>query len=206
MKFTICDEDKVFPFLIVDDLYSKNEQELIWEELRFHKDNFTLDYKTGTEGVAKDKNGKPIANLTRIYLDDIYGDNRQDSDILNVYTKIVSQDVREAYRNTTPSWRTFEITNKDCSLVSYYENQQDYKEHFDKFMHTALVWFYKEPKRFTGGDLTFTQSKKTVECKHNRMVLFPSYYLHAVDEVSMEYKYRGKGLGRYCLTHFYNKG
>ena len=73
-------------------------------------------------------------------------------------------------------------------------------------MHTALVWFYKEPKRFTGGDLTFTQSQQTVECKHNRMILFPSYYLHAVDEVSMEYKYRGKGLGRYCLTHFYNKG
>ena len=73
-------------------------------------------------------------------------------------------------------------------------------------MHTALIWFYKEPKRFTGGVLTFTQSKKTVECKHNRMVLFPSYYLHAVDEVTMEYKYRGKGLGRYCLTHFYNKG
>ena len=206
MKFTICDAGKVFPYLIVDNLYSKKEQKLIWEELIFHKDNFQLDHKAGGEGVARDKNNKPLANSHRLYLDELYNGNRQDSNILNLYTKIISPEVKEAYRQTTPSWVTFEITNKDCSQVSYYENEGDYKEHFDKYMHTCLIWFYKEPKRFTGGDLTFTQSKKIVECKHNRMVLFPSYYLHAVDEVSMEYKYRGKGLGRYCLTHFYNKG
>ena len=206
MKFTICDEDKVFPFLIVDDFYSKEEQRLILEELMFHKDDFKVDHKRNDDGVAKDENNKPLANATRIYLDEMYGDNRQDSNILNLYTKIISPEVKEAYRQTTPSWRLFEITNQDCSQVSYYENEGDYKEHYDKFMHTCLIWFYKEPKRFTGGDLTFTQSQQTVECKHNRMILFPSYYLHAVDEVSMEYKYRGKGLGRYCLTHFYNKG
>ena len=205
MKFTICDEGKVFPYLIVDNLYSKNEQKLIWEELIFHKDNFKLDHKAGGEGVARDKDGKPLANATRLYLDDTYRNNRQDSNILNFYKKIISPEVKEAYRYTTPSWRLFEITNHDRSQVSYYENEGDYKEHFDKYMHTCLIWFYKEPKRFTGGDLTFTQSKKIVECKHNRMILFPSYYLHAVDEVSMEYKYRDKGLGRYCLTHFYNK-
>ena len=205
MKFTVCDEDKVFPYLMIDDFYSKNEQKLILEELRFHKNNFKEDQAPAGQGVARDKNGKPISNSKRIYLDDIYGDNRQDSNILNFYKKIISPEVKEAYRYTTPSWRLFEITNHDRSQVSYYENEGDYKEHFDKFMHTCLIWFYKEPKRFTGGDLTFTQSKQTVECKHNRMILFPSYYLHAGDEVSMEYKYRGKGLGRYCLSHFYNK-
>ena len=33
MKFTICDEDKVFPYLIVDNLYSKKEQKLILQNL-----------------------------------------------------------------------------------------------------------------------------------------------------------------------------
>ena len=205
MKFTICDEDKVFPYLMIDDFYSKKEQKLILEELTFHKNNFKVDHKVAGDGVARDKNGKPLANATRLYLDETYVNNRQDSNILNFYKKIISPEVKEAYRYTTPSWRLFEITNHDRSQVSYYENEGDYKEHFDKYMHTCLIWFYKEPKRFTGGDLTFTQSKQTVECKHNRMILFPSYYLHAVDEVSMEYKYRGKGLGRYCLSHFYNK-
>ena len=206
MKFTVCVEDKVFPYLMIDNFYSKKEQKLIWEELTFHKNNFKVDHKRSGDGVARDKNNKPLANATRLYLDDTYRNNRQDSNILNLYKKIISDEVKEAYRHTTPSWRLFEITNQDNSQVSYYENEGDYKEHYDKFMHTCLIWFYKEPKRFTGGDLTFTQSKKIVECKHNRMILFPSYYLHAVDEVSMEYKYRGKGLGRYCLTHFYNKG
>ena len=204
MKFTACIEDKVFPYLMIDDFYSKKEQKLILEELRFHKNNFKEDQRPAGQGVGRDENGKSISNSKRIYLDEIYGDNRQDSNILNFYKKIISPEVKEAYRHTTPSWRLFEITNHDCSQVSYYENEGDYKEHFDKYMHTCLIWFYKEPKRFTGGDLTFTQSKQTVECKHNRMILFPSYYLHAVDEVSMEYKYRGKGLGRYCLSHFYN--
>ena len=114
---------------------------LIWEELEFHKDNFTIDAGSENRGVALDKNNKPIAKLKRIYLDEIYTDNRQASNILNVYSKIISSNVKEAYRNTTPSWRTFEITNKDCSLVSYYENQQDYKEHFDMFMHSCLEIF-----------------------------------------------------------------
>ena len=142
MKFTICDEDKVFPYLIVDNLYSKKEQKLILEELTFHKNNFRIDYKTGNEGVARDKDGKPLANATRLYLDETYRNNRQDSNILNFYTKIISSEVKEAYRQTTPSWRLFEITNQDCSQVSYYENEGDYKEHYDKFMHSCLTVSY----------------------------------------------------------------
>ena len=42
MKFTVCDEYKVFPYLMIDDFYSKNEQKLILEELRFHKNYFKI--------------------------------------------------------------------------------------------------------------------------------------------------------------------
>ena len=208
MKFTVCNDDKVFPYLVVDNFYSRNEQKLIWEELTHHqdKDNFKIDDPMRFTYAKDKKTKKPLSNSKRIYLDSIYKDNRNRSNILTVYRKIISPSVRKAYRNTTPSWRIFEITNRDQSLVSYYENKQGYKAHFDQFMHSALVWFYKKPKRFKGGDLTFNQPNKIVECKHNRLVLFPSYYLHSIDEVNMEKKYRDKGLGRYCLTHFYDKG
>tara|TARA_R110001592_G_scaffold84139_2_gene248984 strand:+ start:36 stop:683 length:648 start_codon:yes stop_codon:yes gene_type:complete len=207
MKFTICNDDKVFPYLVVDNFYSRNEQKLIWEELTHHqdKDNFKLDDPMHSTSAKDKKTNKPLSNSKRIYLDSIYKDNRNRSNILTVYQKIISPSVRKAYRNTTPSWRIFEVTNRDASLVSYYENKQGYKAHFDKFMHSALIWFYKKPKRFKGGDLTFNQPNKIVECKHNRLVLFPSYYLHSIDEVNMEKKYRDKGLGRYCLTHFYGR-
>jgi hypothetical protein len=205
MNFTICNEDKVFPYLVVDNFYSRNEQKLIWEELTYHqdKDNFKVDERKDV-GTAKDKNGSLLSNSKRIYLDSIYKEYRNRSNILTIHLKIVSPSVREAYGNTTPSYRTFNSSSRDESLVSYYENKQGYKEHFDQFMHSALIWFYKKPKRFKGGDLTFSQPNKIVECKHNRLVLFPSYYLHSIEEVNMEKKYRDKGLGRYCLTHFYD--
>ena len=65
MKLTICDEDKVFPYLIIDDFYSKKEQKLILEELRFHKNDFKEDQKVAGDGIARDENGKSIG--TRIF-------------------------------------------------------------------------------------------------------------------------------------------
>ena len=111
MKFTICDEDKVFPYLMIDDFYSKKEQKLIWKELISHKNNFKEDQRPVGQGVARDKDGKPISNSKRLYLDEMYGDNRQDSNILNFYTKIISPEVKEAYRYTTPSWRSVSYTH-----------------------------------------------------------------------------------------------
>tara|TARA_Y100001938_G_scaffold51579_1_gene72002 strand:+ start:302 stop:931 length:630 start_codon:yes stop_codon:yes gene_type:complete len=207
MKIKICNEDKVFPYLVIDDFYSENEQELIWKELTYHQkqNNFQVDLrKERGVGSAKDENGNLKSNSKRIYLDLIYKEHRNKSNILSVYQKIFSPEVCEAYKKTTPSYNLFRGCNRDQSLVSYYENKQGYREHFDRFMHSALVWFFKEPKKFKGGNLTFTQPNKTLECKHNRLVLFPSYYLHCIDEVTMPKKYRNKGLGRYCLTHFYD--
>ena len=206
MKFTLCTDDKVFPYMIVDDFYDTQEQELIWKELDFYKDDFKIDDKTGGYVVAHDKNNKPVANLKRIYLDDIYLINREASNILSLYKKIVSEEVLKEYRKTTPSWRTLEITNQDCSVISYYENLDNYGEHFDQFMHTVLIWFYREPKRFVGGDLTLTQSNQTIECCHNRMIMFPSYYLHEANMVEMKEEYKNKGLGRFCMAHFFTKG
>ena len=206
MKFTLCKEDKVFPYMMIDDFYDIKEQNLIWKELDSYKDDFKIDYKTGGYGVACDKNNKPVAQLKRFYLDDIYISHREDSNILTLYKKILSEEVLEAYRKTTPSWRTFEITNQDCSVISYYENLDKYSEHFDKFMHTVLIWFYREPKRFDGGDFIFNQSNQTVECRHNRMIMFPSYYLHEAKTVNMKEEYQHQGLGRFCMAHFFTKG
>ena len=47
MKFTLCKEDKVFPYMMIDDFYDIKEQNLIWKELDSYKDDFKIDYKTG---------------------------------------------------------------------------------------------------------------------------------------------------------------
>lgn len=208
MDYKIYD-DEVFPFLMIDNFYNETEEEMIWNELEYHSivNNFIYDKgdkNNGEGGVAVDSNGIPMAKLTRIYLDEIYRGNRNNSNILKCYFKIVSDNVIEHYMKTTPAWVTFDSSDYDVSQVSYYENDYYYKSHFDSFMHTALVWFYRKPKKFTGGDLKFTQSGQVVECIHNRMILFPSYYMHEVSNVNMDEKYLNQGLGRFCLSHFYN--
>ena len=192
-------DNDVFPFLVVDDFYNQDEQKLIWDELELHSDKFVR----GGGGVAKDETGFDLASLKRFSLDRLYEGHRQDSNILSVYGKVCSEDVKKAYRETTPSSRTFESTNNDATIVNYYESADDYKEHADVFMHSCLIFFYKQPKKFTGGNLIFTQPNATVECVHNRMILFPSYYLHKITEVKMEKQYINKGLGRYSMAHFY---
>ena len=201
MKFTLCTDNKVFPYMLIDDFYTDDQQLEIWEELEYYrKENLYSD------GKLEDGYGvSPAANLNRLYLEELYPDHREYSSILKIYKKILLPEVLENYRHTTPAARQFENTNYDCSIVSYYEDSNNYGEHFDSFMHTVLIWFYKKPKRFTGGNLRFPESNETVECIHNRMIMFPSYYLHEVDKVKIENKYRDQGLGRYCMTHFYSK-
>ena len=204
MNFTLCNENKIFPFLIIDDFYDSQEEKQIWTELELlHPLLKDEDGKTGN--IAVDLDGNKKGEASRLYLDDFDKDNREQSSILNLYKKIVSDDVIGLYEKIVPSWVTFKASNTDVSQISYYENKGYYGEHFDLYMHTCLIWFYEKPKKFQGGDLKFTQSSTLVECKHNRMVLFPSYYLHEVININMEKMYTNKGLGRYCLTHFYNK-
>jgi len=203
MNYKIHNDDKVFPYLVIDDFYNEDEQELIWNELILL--NALFKKEDGTGNIAVNEDGLQKGTASRLYLDILYKDKREQSNILKVYQKIISDDVVKLYKHTTPSWVTFDSANNDFSQVSYYESSDYYKEHFDNYMHSCLIWFFQEPKKFKGGNLKFTQSFKTVKCKHNRMVLFPSYYLHEVDEIIMKKKDMNKNLGRYCLTHFYNR-
>ena len=193
------------PFLVVDNFYNKEEQDFIWTELDSHKENFVVDEGTANRGVATNHNGKSIANLSRIYLDELYENKRERSSILHCYQKLFTREIINKYKEKTLAARTYATTNTDWSQVSYYENNNNYDKHFDEFMHSVLIWFYRKPKRFDGGDLIFTDLNETVKCKHNRMILFPSYYYHKVNKVIMKEQYKNKGLGRFCLTHFFSK-
>jgi hypothetical protein len=204
MICTPCVDDKVFPFLMIDNFYNEEELELIWEELTsMEKVGQLFTHTKGHEGVATDEEGTPRANLRRFELDRLYKDRREESNIFKVYNKITSSKVIDAYKETTAAYRTFASTNNDCTIINYYDHGDYYKEHNDVFIHSCLIFFYIRPKKFTGGDLVFTDSGTTVECLHNRMLLFPSYYLHKVTEIEMKEEDRNKGLGRYSFAHFY---
>ena len=85
MKFTLCTDNKVFPYMLIDDFYTDDQQSEIWEELEYYrKENLYSD------GKLEDGYGvSPAANLNRLYLEELYPDNRQDSNILTLYKKIL---------------------------------------------------------------------------------------------------------------------
>ena len=105
-----------------------------------------------------------------------------------------------------PSWWFKNLHLPDSTvLFSYYENGDYYKAHADEFFATMLVWFYKEPKRFEGGDLEFPDYETAdgipkVEVRNNRILIFPSMIRHAVTPISMKEEDTNKKLGRFCMT------
>ena len=60
----------------------------------------------------------------------------------NVETIEYLRGAQESDHDTSPR-----ETNSDTSFVSYYEEGDSFKPHFDVFQFTALIWLYKEPKQ-----------------------------------------------------------
>ena len=71
------------------------------------------------------------------------------------------------------------------------------------FMITSFCWFNREPKGYTGGNLILTDNETELECNHNRMVVFPSFYNHRISPVKMlNANDTMNGLGRYAIINF----
>jgi Rps23 Pro-64 3,4-dihydroxylase Tpa1-like proline 4-hydroxylase len=137
-----------------------------------------------------------------MYIDSYYKyEKRNISNILNFQNKFHNLELHKTLSSSIPMARQFGETNKDSTFVSYYEDSDHFKPHFDVFQFTALIWLYKEPKQFEGGDLIFNELNEKIEIKNNRMLFFPSYLLHSVEEVKM--KINEFGMGRYCISHFF---
>jgi len=200
MKITHYNE--VFPFIIIDEMYNSQELELVWEELDFlcHKQKFISDPHQA--GTAIDEGGNALKQNKCFWIDAVYKE-RSSSNLLTVNRKLF--DDKMGVIKSHPSW-FFSLLNcnRDTTLLSYYENSDYYLPHDDDALVTSLTWFYKEPKKFSGGDLTlyYKDSKVQVECKNNRNLIFPSCVTHSVDQIHMDEKDLNKKMGRFCMTQF----
>lgn len=197
-------EDPSHPFLTCDNWFTPEEEFMVWKELDYYTNKSTL--KHSSQGpVATDDEGTQLASNFRIYPELIYTElGRNMSAILSGIKKLSTTELNSfIYENLTPGpFNNYKGTNCDSTIVSYYHSGDYYKGHFDAFQFTILIWFYKEPKTFIGGDFHFTDAKISVPCIHNRMIIFPSYLNHAVTPLEFE-KEKSLGYGRYTITHFF---
>ena len=187
-----------FPHIIFHNFYNDKELELIWEELNFYtKPNKLLGVKD-YEGVIGATNAKAII------LDSVYENNRSISNILTVNRKIFHKDILEVFSNISDCCGIARYCNWDCTKLRYYHNGEYYKPHIDKTMQfLAFSYFYKEPKKFTGGELLFPKYDYKMNCDNNSLIMFPGWVEHGVNEVSIQNSDYYEGYGRYAITSFF---
>lgn len=204
-KFKVIKTDKQYPFLIIDDYYTPEEEKLVWQELDYYAswpyDKIDRSEKNNASGKYSD--GESKAKGFRFYLDEFY---RREiaycSHILNFQYKQREGSIQNALRHVQPYYSSFVDSNCDVSFISYYEDKDGYDTHWDVASWSQLTWFVKEPRRFDGGDFVLEQPNIKVKLKHNRSILFPSVYKHRVIPVK-SHSNMEKGYGRWTLTHFY---
>ena len=182
-KVQIVNDNPTFPFVVIDNWFTPDEEKTVWKELDFFSaiPKEQIDRAENTI-VARGRDGIAKSNAYRFYIEDFYK-KREVSPILNgMYKQKTPQFHKIIKDNCMPHARSFLSSNNDSSLISYYEENDHYKPHHDTFLWTCLIWMVREPRLFNGGD--FKLNEPDVEVK-----------LHTQP--------KELGYGRYTITHFY---
>lgn len=183
-----------FPFIVIDNFYSDNELELIWNEINFLSQGNKLKAAKATGGNINAKKNLGIF-VENVFLDHSF------SNILNIGNKIFENKNSLFCQNKSWFFCNFSF-NESSTLLSYYENSDYYKPHKDLCHATNVTWLYREPKKFEGGEFYFPDFNIDIKSLNNRSIIFPSCINHAVKPVKMNSDYKNKNMGRFSITKF----
>jgi len=199
----VIKDNPVFPFIVVDNWYTPNEEKAVWRELDFlsatPKEHID---RAETTVVARDEYGNSLSKAYRFYIENFYR-KRELSPILNCMYKQRSSEFHNFINECKPYSRSYLSTNRDSTLISYYEQNDHYEPHHDTFQWTCLIWMVREPKLFDGGDFKLDEPDIEIKLKNNRAVFFPCCYSHSVSPLKFHTQPKETGYGRYTITHFY---
>jgi Rps23 Pro-64 3,4-dihydroxylase Tpa1-like proline 4-hydroxylase len=187
------------PHIVVNNWFTDDELNLIWQEIDFlTRENILLN-PTQT-GSAQNTQGQLIKNNHGLFLDNLYS-NRQISNILSCTRKLWRRDFVEQASKYNFVFDYLRTSNFDTCLLSYYEEGDHYLEHFDISALTALIHLYKDPLQFMGGELII--KNKIFPKENNRLILFPSCALHSVTPLKLNPNLKKfSGFGRYTISQF----
>ena len=194
-----------FPLMVVQNFYNQSELDLIWKELDFYTAPNKLFEAKEYGGVVDRTNAKAIL------LDELYKgvknkkNFRNISNILTVNRKLFKCGVLDKFSQIHECCTLATQSNHDVTKVRYYHNNEYYDPHTDSSVHfLAFSYFYKEPKKFIGGDLIFPKYDFKLPCENNSMVIFPGWVEHGVRKVTIKDSDYFDGWGRYCISSFFS--
>lgn len=206
MKIGIVDVNQL-KALVIDDWFNEEQYEKVLEECLFLcRDEVLLP--PDKSGSATHEDGTLKKKNKAVFLDKVYTHSK----ISHIYTEscsiLFNKDFMDHCESIHPFFRHLRRSGDDSMLLSYYEESDYYEAHTDQASITTVCWVFQEPKAFKGGDLSLidsnTQQKITIECKPNRIVIFPSITDHKVSQIEMDPKDLNKKLGRFTISHFIN--
>jgi hypothetical protein len=195
-NITVDTTETNIPFAVIDNFFNSLEQEKILEELAFIRPHFA---GYGGSGGAVSAEGVQLKHTNSLWLTDFYSDPSKSS-IFKLTRQYQDPDLLFEIGQKTwfPRMLTSYQTVEAIQLL-YYESNSSYDTHFDTAFLTFLYWTHKEPRKFEGGDLVLEETSR-IECKANRLLVFPSFAKHRVTPVKMMEK--ADGYGRYCISNF----
>ena len=156
-----------YPFIVVDNWYLPFEEKSIWSEIEFYERNiFIKESSEGPDATVATHNNISKAKNKRIFLGKLYR-NPSTSHINNFLYKQRSEEFKKLLKeNCNPYYRSFEASNGDSSMVSFYSDGDYYDTHYDSPAWTCLIWMVKEPKFFDAGDFELTDRIHKIELKY----------------------------------------
>jgi hypothetical protein len=189
---------KNFQVLIIDNFFSPNELDLVFNECLFLCDDEKL--KSAKETGSATHKDRLLKNNKGLFLQDVYLDQNI-SDILFFNKKMLEPNFVNHLISFDVVYRYIRYSNRLNTLLSYYENDDYYEPHCDESKITAITWLFKTPKLFSGGDLII-ENEWQIKCMDNRTVIFPSILQHEVTKVEMQSENIGTKSGRFSITTF----
>ena len=194
-----------FPHLIIKNFYNPEELELIWEELKFYTKPGKLLEAKDFGGVV-DKTNSHAIPLDAVYINDKKNkvNYRKLSNILTVNRKLFLPAILEPFSKIHDCCSIAPLVSYDITKIRYYHDEEYYEPHIDKtFQFLAFSYFYKEPKKFEGGELYFPKYDYEVPCENNSIIILPGWVQHGVKKVSIKDSDYYDGWGRYCISSFF---
>jgi Rps23 Pro-64 3,4-dihydroxylase Tpa1-like proline 4-hydroxylase len=196
MKINVHTEP--FHYITVENLWTEKEHKEMFEEILLFESKGLFGAPEKSQS-AKDTKGNVLKRNRAEFFDSIWG-NTDYSHVLTHNQKIANVFEDDEVKK---SWYFKDLgVNHYTTLVSYYENSDYYKSHRDDAIVTVLNYFFKEPKRFEGGEIIFTDYDLKFQVTNEITIIFPSNIKHEVSEIYLDKKYEGKGLGRFCMNQF----
>jgi len=193
---------KPFPHIILEKFFEDDELEQVWDELKF----LTYEHKLcppDKTAAATDENRKSKKKGSGLFLFDAYK-NKDTSDIIRCSAKLFSKELMAIFKDFDYIFDYLATSNRYGILLNYYQDGDYYQGHTDRSCMSAVINLFREPKKFTGGDLVFPQHGHRLAPQTNRMVIFPGIIEHEVEKVSMEGDTPYSGNGRYSINMFMN--